>query len=524
MSLVDNINLNTAAVSNGKTSLKKAINNKGGYVPDTGNIPTFQELINGLGNVIGNDSGTGALLNVVASAPITKGSPVEVSLSNSETLQLVGEELPSTAKVGDSTLNILKDWNYPPYISRTGRFLAVWYGSTSTSYLIPFYKVDGEWKQMTVDGVYTGMYNDNTEKDWRLEVCHFDEMVYPRKLVAGKHIYDVNTSDLDVTLQASFTTTRRLSRVFMHNNHIFTGEIKGTTLPPTYTVVYKYDPVNQTVTELHTASGLFDDITTSGTDVFTASTRSASVRKYRLNSGQYELAKTLNISYKDYLHNVSISAGCSTLLYCDGSGSGDDLDYNFHQNLIDPNEFYYTSVDIPVKFSDNVNNLDPEYVCLTKDFKYLFLEEHGYIGEEYKARLYKWYIDKAKGTVGYNFVAYITTSNTFSPVLDPDFGFSHYRWNIHSLSNIILCPDDDYTSPLLYNPVNVESGYYTGIPTSVISLGTNLIGYGYALDDIPLGETGTVCMLVYENGALQTIAENEAVVNNNIDSINGESI
>lgn len=58
MSIVDTINRNTSAVTNGKMNLKSAIINSGGTVSQAGLVPTFQELINGLQGISGGGGGT----------------------------------------------------------------------------------------------------------------------------------------------------------------------------------------------------------------------------------------------------------------------------------------------------------------------------------------------------------------------------------------------------------------------------------------------------------------------------------
>lgn len=137
--------------------------------------------------------------------------------------------------------------------------------------------------------------------------------------------------------------------------------------------------------------------------------------------------------------------------------------------------------------------------------------------------MYEWYIDESRGEVGYNFLGY-PASAIFSPFLDTTNGITTPNWEVHSLTNLVGIPEDYYPKHYLYNPSNVASGLYTGQPTNVINLTDDLIGYGYALENIEAGSTGNVCMIVFDGGALQRIQEESAVVSGDIDNINGESI
>lgn len=51
MSIIDDINANTNAIINGKTNLTTAIINKGGTVSQSGDLPTFSELVAGINSI-----------------------------------------------------------------------------------------------------------------------------------------------------------------------------------------------------------------------------------------------------------------------------------------------------------------------------------------------------------------------------------------------------------------------------------------------------------------------------------------
>lgn len=346
MSIIDDINFNTSAVSNAKLSLQKTINAKGGNVPVTGNFPTFRELIDGVGNIVGVDGGNGTILNITATSPITKGSPVEIKQNVSSSLSMLGVQLPTTARIGSTSVSRFDDYEYVPYVSRSGRFLALWFTYNSTYVLIPFYKVNNAWVQMKVGGAYASAYTLSSEVSID-GLASYDELTYPRLAALGNNLYSVDTTELNLTRLASFSTTNTLVSVYLFKNHIFANEKRSMSK---YLVLYKYDSTANTITNVTSYSGAFDDATTNGTDVFVAIGSSAVIMKFVLTNGTFTRSKSLSIPHDNNLQGMCISAGCTTVAYCEGNT---DDGYKFRQHLIDPDTLTYTEQDLPVKFSSS---------------------------------------------------------------------------------------------------------------------------------------------------------------------------
>lgn len=186
MSIAERIRQNSAYVMAGKDMVEQAIIDKGGVVPENPNsgVPTFANLVDGVYSIPSGGmvvtAGNGAKsMEALAQENIDQYDSVKVLVNpNAQTTFTGSITLPTTAiyKGARSNTTLTSDTTtslkfYPEetigtaidnkirYISPSGNFLVMPSTSSSTAQqreygAFPFYKVNGEYVQLTINGIY----------------------------------------------------------------------------------------------------------------------------------------------------------------------------------------------------------------------------------------------------------------------------------------------------------------------------------------------------------------------------------
>lgn len=183
-SIAERIRQNSALCIAGKDLIEEAIINKGGNVPENpdSGVPTFANLVEGVNSIKTGSTvitaGNGAKsMEALAQENISQYDPVKVLVNpNAESTQFIGYTLPSTAKYDidetDSTYKSVDVKFYTElqtdtstdykmgYMSPTGNFVClthtgITYDTVSDERgVYPFYKVNGEYVQLKINGLY----------------------------------------------------------------------------------------------------------------------------------------------------------------------------------------------------------------------------------------------------------------------------------------------------------------------------------------------------------------------------------
>lgn len=186
-SIAERIRQNSALCMAGKDLVEEAIINKGGVVPENpeSGVPTFANLVDGVNSIptgstiITAGSGSSSI-EALAQDSISQYDAVKVLVNkNADSTQFIGSTvLPTTAKYNgptssgggpsdkttslkyypEETLGTSID-NKIRYISPSGNFLVMPSTASNTAQqreygAFPFYKVNGEYVQLTINGIY----------------------------------------------------------------------------------------------------------------------------------------------------------------------------------------------------------------------------------------------------------------------------------------------------------------------------------------------------------------------------------
>lgn len=535
MSIIDAINQNTNFVFDGKMRLKAAINNNGGSVSQAGTVPTFQELIDGLTGVTGsgvNTSVSGDTLKVSAMSNISAGSVVKIFPNDDFNLLFdLSDMLPITANVDGATLTMYKSGQsysyedvYTPVVSKSGKMMVGFYRSATdvdVAYAVPFYKVDNNWVQMKVNGAYTAAHRrEEIGEYWYSSgMFSYDDSVGTKLAVIGDTIYEVNAADLNIT---SKHTLDMPDYTYIAGSYIF-----GSLVVIAYyksgtghkTVVYNYDIANRTSALLSNfTSSRLSDITVNGTDVYVL-LNSLTISKYSIGTdGAYSRVGTLSLPHVRTDGGAEygfLARGCAAAMSCDAGGINGSLRYYD----IDVDTFTLKNDDVDVTFpSENV------YIYrVTKDFKYMLVR---YIPHSSDDVTYIWEqtIDENTGKIKYINLGQV--EYLLNGVTDYyQFTVENYQYLFDNLEGAVISVGSraDHKQSRILSVAN-NGTFYSAIGSNLLTTYEDVVATGYALEDIPFGNSGMVKVTSYVYGAEQEIKQSSAYVNAQLDDINGETV
>lgn len=264
MSILDTINANTEQVRNGKNNVASAIASKGGSVISSGIVPTFNELVAGVNSIDtsgggssgdggGNSGGGETVVEIVYSAgngakdmtatavtDISANDSIKVVKNTTGDVSYVGSPiLPKTAAImtedseghvtsedyvldysattGTPTLGYMahiKDGVHGFYQSPSYNFICVG-SSTNTRYYFPFFLVDGQYKQVKINGQYASFpmvctYLASGYYDTPVVYDEEEQLLYIKHYSSSRDnmsVYKFDTATLDLTLLTTISYT-----------------------------------------------------------------------------------------------------------------------------------------------------------------------------------------------------------------------------------------------------------------------------------------------------------------------------
>lgn len=540
MSIIDAINQNTNAVTSGKMRLKAAINNNGGSVSQAGTVPTFQELIDGLTGVTGsgvNTSVSGDTLRVSAMSNISAGSVVKILTNTISSISYdLSEMLPTTANVDGNNLTMYKTGQsylyascYTPVLSKSAQMMVGFYRSSTdidVLYAVPFFKVDGAWKQMTVNGKYTAAHRRTQiqEFDYQSYMFYYDDGSGSKLAVIGDTVFSVDEANLNIdskhTIDIPIYTY--INKTYIYGSLIvidYYWYASSFSQRGHYTVVYHYDIATRQSTLLSQSQGNLLDVTTNGKDVFVL-TEDFYIRKYSIgNDNKYTEVGSLKIPDARVdgsgWQEAFLARGCTAAVACDGG----NIDYSLDYYEIDPESLTFTNSDVDVIFpSENVI-----IERATKDFNYL-LVEYGKVSSLSEMYIWERTVDSSTGKIKYinkgtlEAILNDVTETSGLVIETPQFLFE-------SLNHILITVGN--RANYHQNKEITLSGdryFYSAIGSNFLNSYEDVVATGYALEDIPFGHSGLVKVTSYVYGAEQEIKQSSAYVNSQLDDINGETV
>lgn len=518
MSLLTEIQNNTSSVINGKLNLAQAIENKGGILSDYMLVPSFSNLVDGVNSIKGTAVNGAITTKIHATDYIKQGDVLELKRALGG-FSFTGEynKLPATVQHGGKDCNIFTA--IPPEPLSEDILVVfsqrpTYSNSVSAVYLI---LIDGQYHQLTVDGVYT-FANSTPSMSSSLDMyVHYNRYLAfafdsaTDILYVGTHTtlyaYKLDRTTLNLTKLTTLSITSSYTSatfdLYAHNNNIFVSY--GTT--SSSTIHYHYSSTSNTISfkkfvheyvtsksDSGTTRAAFDYVYDEDDNLYIYLTfyesgvRKNCIHKMTLDSASlYQSTKqTLYIpdvradimkwdsSTVELIDNSSepslnMSRGCKFAVYIDTSG------YLHHIN-IDTNTMTITGeLDLPL--SDSVGRETITGIKLVKDADLLFLISGSDDYDTYeKLRVYQY--DNS-----YKFVC--CPALDFEPttqVLTLPVTFSHNLYN----NTIVMSKTTGY--PDTYKISRLEADYdYTGEPCN--NMLTDVKAYGLATEDINMGET-----------------------------------
>ena len=519
MSIIDAINQNTNSVVNGKLNLAQAIANKGGTLSDYTLVPSFSNLVDGVNSINGTAVNGATTTKIHATDYIRQGDVLELKRAlGGFSFTGKGYGIPSSMPYGTSATYSLITSIPPKILSEDVIAVYVDPSNSSSSQTVILLLVDGEYKQLTVDGSYRGFSLSATDLTTSaIQGIHhrnafaFDsvnDLLYTK---GGSYVYvyklDRTTLNL-TTVVDKFTVDasgRPAADLYVHNNNMFITFIQdgGSN---SYAYQYYFNPAtNKLVSQGYVYRGVGftpdgsphtrapfdftydeDDNLYVYLPLYQGGVAKPCIHKMVLGSdGIYVPDKTLILtdvrdevirltSYVDAEFTVgqpslNMSRGCKYAVYIDSSG-------RFHHINIDTNMMTITG-ELDVLFDDGLYPSSVESIKLVKDIDLLFLISNSddYSTDE-KLRLYVY-------DGSYNFVC--CPSLDFEPaafVLTLPVTFPYVLFS----NTIVMDKLSGYVDT--YEVTREEADYnYTGEPCN--NMLTDAKVYGLATEDIDIGET-----------------------------------
>lgn len=557
MSILDTINANTEQVRNGKNNVASAIVSKGGSISAAGSVPTFNELVAGVNSIDtsgGGSSGGGGsgggetVVEIVYSAgngavdmtatavtDISANDSIKVVKNTTGEVSYVGSPiLPYTASImtEDSEGHVTSEDYILDYSATTGtptlgykahtaggahgfyqspsyNFICVG-SSTNTEYYFPFFLVDGQYKQVKINGEYAsfprvcspsavGYYDTPVVYDEETQLLYIKDYVNYSSIRDNMSVYKLDLATLDLTRLTTipYTTVNGWKLHYATHGYLLRSSGKyvslekfdkttGAHLPDDYVTLDKdtsYDKVAHKVIRLKDDSLI----------VLT------SFASYSNNS-----AKATKLVYDSYneVYTIGVKAGSITSSYNTWADMPDEQtafyndksDGSFHVAVVSVNTSNtYTrteDTDLTKYFLDDVSVFDPSQI------KGFIIDRSGYMFAIMSSGdwilLYTEY-DENQHMLGYKKVANIKTD--FTPT--PANYYMGFPINIDFSKGYFLSDVENPTvseNVYLYKKEIAGGEYLIQRTNNQLSVEDNLYGYGIAKENITSGEEGTVSL------------------------------
>ena len=425
MSIVDEINANTAYVASAKLALERVLKEKGVQVTaDDTSFPTFDQLNTAISGIQAVTDVSGVEeTTVYATNNILKGDVCSLVKASGNYIGDVIRTSPTKIKKGSSNISLSS--THKPQTYQRGTYM-ICFGTDAYAY--PFYWNGAEYVQLKVDGSYASIpdtdYSTGSDYDmWLLNNYFDDNKLYAMQKMnynAQKmRIYDIDTSTLNLTLKHDIEIPdiknyiEEYMNIYVHNNNIWVTGFYYSYAETSWTrygvtIQLYYDEEAGTLTAVQNTIGDIEstafsyrqlnavfDITYDGKDavylyIYSSSTTKGYIRKMTLdNSGVYRftgqyitlsdikaetltLKKTSSSPYWSFTSTIrtpalNMSFGCNSILYITTSGV-------LKKCIVDTNAMTLTEVELT--FSDDLDVTKISSIALAKGSGVLIVQSN----------------------------------------------------------------------------------------------------------------------------------------------------
>jgi hypothetical protein len=559
MSIAERIRQNSAYCMAGKDLVEAAILEKGGTVPENpeSGVPTFANLVDGVysipsgGTIITAGNGSPSM-EALAQESINQYDAVKVLINESaDPTQFVGSTaLPTTAKYDSdgtggtyTTANVAfytelqKNTNEDyrvGYISPSGNFVCVSHTSLLSDSkkaeigIYPFYKVNGEYVQLKIDGVYKpfprpgnttynlsgngGVDGKNLnisknpigidESNNIIVTTRSNEAIFYELDLENLNITTINSSSL-YKIDGSTTYINGIGNPILIGKFLFFDGIqyKGTSYS------YKSYRVN-----------LDDDYNAKGYTEHNSNSTRCKIIGYAVNSNKVYIAVISGTA--GYINTFSIneSAGtCSTLgstniplslnydttkyapkcfalntsgtkMFIIGSGATTLRSYVITET---EGTCTYTETTEADFTDENFDHTNVANAYITKDGMYIFAEIND-TSLDYADRFVVLEYQFGE-TGGYKVLGY--PIKEWSPALwSSSLPLDNCGLQLHDSQNMIF--HDSTYARMIYKPIAADGKYLMYKSNNILSGESNVYGYGIAEADASIGDTASASMNV----------------------------
>lgn len=550
--LLDQINANTEAIKTGKNTVVDAITAKGGVVNSSGSVPTFKEIANGVSSINTSGGGSGGGTEIITKYVYTAGNgatdvtakaisdismkdTVAVLKNTGGDVSYVGSPiLPYTAAImtedseghvtsEDCILDYRANTGTPTlgylahtaggahgfYYSPSHNFICVG-SSTNTEYYFPFFLVDGQYKQVKINGEYArfprvcspsavGYYDTPVVYDEETQLLYIKDYANYSSMRDNMSVYKLDLATFDLTRLTTipYTTVNgwRLHYathgflIYSTSRNVRVAQFDKTTGAIISSIYLTIDSDTSYDKVAHNVKRLQDDS-------LIVLTSFASYSK--------QLPKATKLAYDKYNEVYTIGAKTGQLTFAFSTWTdmpdaytsfyNDKTDGSFHVAVVSINTSNtYTrteDTDLTKYFLDDVSVFDPSqisgFICDRSGYMLAIMSSGDWL------LLYTEY-DENQHMLGYKKVANIKTDFTPTPA-------NYYMGspiNIDFSKGYFL---SDVENPTVSENVYLYTGYREGGDYLVqgannrLSDSQSLYGYGIAKENIAKGDTGTVSL------------------------------
>ena len=477
MSLIlDKINKNSQAVSDGKFAILDAINAKGGTVEIFASTPSFESLVNGINSIVSVNGGTEA--TILAESELSKGDICALK-------EVQGSyEGKSVAEVPLMHSSLSIDHTQPIVAMDNGNLILACAMDGTNKRVRFFYLDNGEYKEVTgtpttLSYVLSGsiiLYNSEAKL---LYVWH------------SKNMYIYRLENLTFTEVSKTSVTNPPFYCVSHFN------VKNSFIGGKYIVYVNPDGAswNYTTQDVYSLLGIsvldvvnkgwyyyIKDMKLIGDTVwFSCHTSPAtSADSYILKMAvttEGKLSKISHLNVKqfvgkgvaDVINPMQLSANSDYIFYLDNTNT-------LHRLLFNGASMTLTEVDLVFSDGLEASNID-DYVYTN--------ENHLYIKTSNKVRLY--FYDSASDT--YTFIGYPNTF--FSPnTQDNELPQAKYYGYLTGADGLFISNNSGIKTRYDVGKQTSEYDYYANNCYNRISTDANVCAYGIALENISSGDIG----------------------------------
>lgn len=514
MSLVDRINRNTQSVLYGKRDLEQAITAKGGTVGAYADIPSFMNLVDGVNSIESGLNVDGAEDTIVyANENITKGNVCSLVIAAGDFQANKTAKIPTTFIDGSTSRNLTLTADRIVCLDN-GNLLLIPY----SNYLIPFYLVDGEYKQLKVQGSYDYIQGGNpmhsslytTEAGFPYAYDSTTKTLFIPGYTPANYTYSyrcaciIDTDNLDIgKLQTTTVYSRFGTTVYANNGSVIVNKHDVSNNLAWITVLSTYNASSKSYSDVAFTKDLsgttFNHVCDIKEDYGTGAIIGVCQCNYQ-GSTQIYLAKAVSLSgapytmsgYSNLIANVKTSdnngyTGYGGNTYAQISASGSRLFYidntnKLHQVIVDTNTLALEEA--PLIFDDGLD--------ITKIDSFVLVKGDGFL--------------------------YVKSTDTDKYADDELVRLYYYDTNTSSFQ-FVCCPAQSFNTPSLAGALPVQPYFSTGERTIIKNASTNLLtmyevglakldydyaaapcnnllngadGYAIASEDIAAGEMGTM--------------------------------